>query len=52
MPTLKAAVRMEVFCFWLWCKTRVQELSRIRNSLSVISVSPQKKLYKSCTHSK
>src|SRR6185369_16387098 len=51
-PTLIAASRIEIFCLRLKFKICVQEVSRMRNSLSTTSVSPQKKLCRSWTHSK
>jgi hypothetical protein len=52
MPTLKAAMRMDTFCLRLNASTCTKAPSRMRNNLSITSVSVQKKLCKSCTHSK
>ncbi len=43
---------MEIFCFRLIVSVCMNDVSRMRNSLSITSVSVQKKLCKSCTHSK
>src|ERR1700728_4653667 len=52
MPRLKAAARIEIFCFRLTVNVCMNAPSRMRNNLSITSVSVQKKLCKSCTHSK
>src|SRR5262245_15409198 len=52
IPRLKAARRMETFCLRLRLSVCVKAPSRMRNSLSTTSVSVQKKLCRSCTHSK
>src|SRR5581483_8182900 len=52
IPSDSAASRIGSFCFRLKLTIWVKAFSRIRNNLSTTSVSPQKKLCKSWTHSK